>query len=492
MPSILQPTNQQRDPRGRPQQVGPGRQDLRTRGPAPGGGLLGRLEDSMDTPYDLGGLPEIRPTNIIEPTTSQVDVPGQIGAPQAGAAPTLGYQGKRVGAGPTYQAPRDVQGVAAGQQGQYGMNPNRQAVMPSRLIGGPRMDFGAQGNELERSTFQRGLNRIDPYMQEQRQGIAQRLQNQGLPVGSEAFNAEMDRFDRGRSDQLENLALSSVGAGRREQGRLFGQDLAGRQFMAGEQGRGFGERMASNQNQFGQGLAANQFNANESSRRFGELSGSQAQQYGLNLSGRQFDAGEAQRNFGNRLAGEGQYFGQRMAGDQFNAQQQAQDFQRRMASGQFGAQQQQQQFNNQFQNQGLLNQQDQFRSNQQGQQFNQDMARRQIGRGEYDAQRYAPYNEMQMLMGMVPQVGAPGFQQTGQYGMQAPNYGQYAYQQHQQNPASQGLLPELAGLAGMFLSNAKIGKLAQIFAGGGINWYYNPDKEAMFAQMMARWPEPDA
>ena len=56
--------------------------------------------------------------------------------------------------------------------------------------------------------------------------MAQRLQNQGLPVGSEAYNQELNRFDRSRGDQLENLALSSVGAGRQEQGRLFGQDLS--------------------------------------------------------------------------------------------------------------------------------------------------------------------------------------------------------------------------------------------------------------------------
>ena len=39
--------------------------------------------------------------------------------------------------------------------------------------------------------------------------------------------------------RLENLALSSVGAGRQEQGRLFNQDLSSRQFGSGEAGRQF-------------------------------------------------------------------------------------------------------------------------------------------------------------------------------------------------------------------------------------------------------------
>ena len=73
--------------------------------------------------------------------------------------------------------------------------------------------------------------------------MAQRLQNQGIPIGSEAYNKEQDRFSRSRGDALENLALSSVGAGRQEQGRLFGQDFASGQFNAGEARRQFGERL---------------------------------------------------------------------------------------------------------------------------------------------------------------------------------------------------------------------------------------------------------
>ena len=174
----------------------------------------------------------------------------------------LGYQGQRVGTGPSFSSPDDVRGIQSGQQGQYGQQAGPE-VGPSQTFRGPGASqtfgvdpnsgryqgapsptgFQGQGNSLEQATFQRGLNRIDPYLQEQREGISQRLQNQGLPVGSEAFEREMDRFDRGRGDALENLALSSVGAGRQEQGRLFNQDLSSRKFGSGEAGRQFQERM---------------------------------------------------------------------------------------------------------------------------------------------------------------------------------------------------------------------------------------------------------
>ena len=246
------------------------------------------------------------------------------------------------------------------------MNPNSGTYFQGPGSGG----FAGQGNSLEQATFQRGLNRIDPYMQEQRSAMAQRLQNQGLPIGSEAYNQELNRFDRSRGDQLENLALSSVGAGRQEQGRLFGQDMASRRFSAGEQsrrfgeglatsqfnagesGRGFREALASNQSLFGQNLASNQFNAGESGRNFGRAASPvRGNTSASNFKARaQFAARQAQ--FGHQSATQQQQFG-----DQFGAGQ-------HQFADQFGGQQRQQQFGNKFANQGLNYQNDQFRAQQ--------------------------------------------------------------------------------------------------------------------------------
>ena len=77
------------------------------------------------------------------------------------------------------------------------------------------------------------------------QSLDQRLVNQGIPIGSEASTSAKDRFGRERGDALENLALSSIGAGRQEHGRLFNQSLASTGFNASEQARNFQERLAS-------------------------------------------------------------------------------------------------------------------------------------------------------------------------------------------------------------------------------------------------------
>ena len=398
-----------------------------TRGYADGrpplGGLLGQVGTSVSKPLSFDGLHKVRPQNIIQPSGQPVDVPDSATLTQSPGyvAPSkyvpftgpsqTSYQGQRVNPGSPVGALPDVDRIAPGQS--YQMRGGT-AVDPSQLISGPQVgpgvdpsqtfsfdpesgqyfnapgaqrglpssdDFQGMASGLEQATFDRGLNRIDPYLQEQRSALAQRLANQGLPVGSEAYEGELNRFDRSRGNALENLALSSVGAGRQEHSRLtglaqslrgqefgenlasqrfnageaqrrfgerfgatqfnageagrgfreslasdqnrYGQDLSSRQFQAGEQGRGFGERLSSNQNLFGQDLASNQFNAGESARRFSELSRGQAQQYGINQRNRDFTAGEQARNFGQRMASEGQYFNQGLAGDQFAGNQAA-------------------------------------------------------------------------------------------------------------------------------------------------------------------------
>ena len=303
--------------------------------PAPGGGLLDQIGQTTNTPLTFDNSPAIREQNIIQPSTSPVDVPGarEATGPLQATAP-VGFSGPRQASGPIgstgplqatgpvgFSGPSQMgyggQRVGPGEQFRMqagpGVDPSQtQQFDPNsgRYFGAPNRDFAGQGASLERATFQRGLNRIDPYMQEQRSAMAQRLQNQGLPVGSEAYNQELNRFDRSRGDQLENLALSSVGAGRQEQGRLFGQDLASGQFNASEAQRQFGER-----------LGATSFNASEQGRGFRENLASNQNQFNQRLASNQFNAGESQRNFGERFAGEGQFFGQRQAGDQFRANQ---------------------------------------------------------------------------------------------------------------------------------------------------------------------------
>lgn len=279
---------------------------------------FGAVGNTIGTPFSAPNAPAAPAvpgavSTQSTPYSPQGPAAGAGYTPTAPAAPA-GYSPTPFTATPQRVAPGAM--VAAPQVSQTFTG----AVNPSRMVGSPlagggfqnqlpgAAGFGPMSQALEDATFERGLNRIQPEMDEMRSRSLQRLADQGIPVGSEAYAAEMNRLDRGQADARENLALSSVAAGRQEQDRLtrlaaalrgqeFGERSADRRFQAGEQGRRFGETLASRR-----------FDAGEEGRGFGER---------LNRAG--FQAAESGRNFRERLASDNQFFNQALAGAQFRS-----------------------------------------------------------------------------------------------------------------------------------------------------------------------------
>ena len=96
-------------------------------------------------------------------------------------------------------------------------------------------DFGADIARLEQSTYEAGASRLRPEFDRQRKQLEQRLADQGLPMGSEAYQEELNRLEQSQNEQLSRLSLDAVSAGRAEQDRLarLGAALRGQQY--GEQ-----------------------------------------------------------------------------------------------------------------------------------------------------------------------------------------------------------------------------------------------------------------
>ncbi len=90
-------------------------------------------------------------------------------------------------------------------------------------------DFSGQGQQLEQATYDRAQQLMSPGFAEQERRLETKLANQGLPVGSEAYTTEMNRYGRGRDEANLAASLEAVGQGRQEQSRLFGMNQAARQ-----------------------------------------------------------------------------------------------------------------------------------------------------------------------------------------------------------------------------------------------------------------------
>ena len=90
-------------------------------------------------------------------------------------------------------------------------------------------DFSADAAAIERATFDRGMNLLRPEFERREKSLTNNLIQQGLPVGSEAYNSAMQSqiSDPRREAELA-LAMDSVAAGRGEQSRLFSLETAQR------------------------------------------------------------------------------------------------------------------------------------------------------------------------------------------------------------------------------------------------------------------------
>ena len=190
------------------------------------------------------------------------------------------------------------------------------------------------------------------------------LANRGIPLGSEAYDEALGRLDRTEDRALENLALSSVGAGRGEHSRLFGLGLAGRWQLFDEGGRLHDEALrrrrearAAQAQRHGQRLDARR-----------HLFGEGGQLFREGLARRQQALGEREQAFNQRLAGRGQLFneGTRLFGQTMDARRQ------------------------------LLN--------------------------EMLTARTQPLNELSALLQGAPAVGQPQFPSYAHYDVQAPDY----------------------------------------------------------------------
>lgn len=93
-------------------------------------------------------------------------------------------------------------------------------------------DFSGDATRAEEATYQAAVNRLQPQLDRARSQLEQRLADQGIPMGSPAYQEEMNRFEQSQADQLNQLSLESVLAGRAEQDRLARLALAqqGQQF----------------------------------------------------------------------------------------------------------------------------------------------------------------------------------------------------------------------------------------------------------------------
>lgn len=345
---------------------------------------------------------------------------GNVNAGQISQAPELSRYGM---AGANVNA----QGVNAGPQaGQYGMSSGGpSAGQYGYAGGGPQSgQYGFASGGLNTSNVaampvnagmtgqQAIMNRLAPQLEKSDAAMRQRLANQGLVAGGEAFENAMLSQNQQKNDLLTQAALQGIGLDTAANAQGFNQALAAGQFGNQAVGQNFGQGVTAQQLQnagiaqnFGQGQAANAAQNAAIGQNFNQgLSAQQAQ----NAAAQQlYNQNMGVQGLQNQAIGQNQQAALSQQQAQLAAQQQG-----------FGQNVTQQQLGNQAitQNQQAALQQQQAALAAQNQQFNQLLQGGQFGNTAQQqslqqqlALRNQPLNEITGLMG-GSQIQMPQFQ----------------------------------------------------------------------------------
>ena len=249
-----------------------------------GPGVQTSLSQSQPRPYNGPGI-EPRPYFGPGYGMSEAQAQGPSGALGVPSAGQYGLAGANVQSGAINQGP---------QAGQYGLasgalNTGNVAAMP--------VNAGMTGQQAI-------MNRLAPQLEQSDRATQQRLANQGLVPGGEAFENAMISQNQQKNDLLTQAALQGIGLDTAANAQGFGQAVQANQIGNQAIGQNFGQAQAAQaaQNAAQQQAYAQQFGLaglqNQAiGQNFGQ--GVTAQQLQNAMQNQQYNQGLQSAQFGN-------------------------------------------------------------------------------------------------------------------------------------------------------------------------------------------------
>lgn len=121
---------------------------------------------------------------------------------------------------------------------------------------GISQDFSADRKRTEDAVYARAKSKFAPDFEQRNRAVQQQLADQGLALGSEAYNGELDRMNRMENEGYTNAAYDAVQAGGNEyqqmsdlalrtRGQRFGEETSLAGLYSGQRGQQFGENQAT-------------------------------------------------------------------------------------------------------------------------------------------------------------------------------------------------------------------------------------------------------
>lgn len=147
------------------------------------------------------------------------------------------------------QGAYDTSGIAQSQWQGYGGLPD---------VSWQSNDFSADRQRIEGDLYDRYSEKLGREWERRREDHMQTLADRGIPMGSEAWNRELESFDEREGQAYDQAMTRSIETGGTEQSRLYGmslQDLGAqmdvRNLYGGERERDFAAQLNQEQNAIG-------------------------------------------------------------------------------------------------------------------------------------------------------------------------------------------------------------------------------------------------
>lgn len=121
--------------------------------------------------------------------------------------------------GQSYDLPQYTANTTLSPEQQAIADQNNAAKLNLSSLANERSDFlrdylpgtEAATDQIDSKLYELGAKRLDPRFEQERSALQTRLANQGIGIGSEAYNAEMDRFGQTKNDAYNQLMLQGRG-----------------------------------------------------------------------------------------------------------------------------------------------------------------------------------------------------------------------------------------------------------------------------------------
>ena len=241
---------------------------------------IGTAQNVLGTPFQYNG-PQIQTSLPSAGGVNYGPSPGQYGQAQ-GFDPSQYGQASGVGAGPSAQTGLDTSGIA-----QAPINAGTTA-------------------------YQAQMNLLQPQIDQQQEQLTQQLQNQGIPIGSTAYNNAMLSQGQQIGALEDQAAVQGVGLQESANQQGYNQALGQAGLYNSGLAQNFGQQATAQQlgnsaiaQNYGQGLTAQQLQTPAVGQNFGQIGAANsaqnaaiAQNAGLGLAGQQQANSAVGQNFG--------------------------------------------------------------------------------------------------------------------------------------------------------------------------------------------------